>query len=115
MVVSADTGVAHLATAYRTPSVAPFGPVGPAEWGPPPDQPQHACLWADRSGDPYAAGPDPGLLSFTPDDILAAASLDGKLDDRRMVVRGHGGCRPIDGHLSRPCPDPAPATACRCP
>ncbi|MFB9236799.1 glycosyltransferase family 9 protein [Plantactinospora siamensis] len=46
LVVSADTGVAHLATAYRTPSVVLFGPVRPEHWGPPPDRPWHRALWA---------------------------------------------------------------------
>ena len=46
LVVSADTGVAHLATAYRTPSVVLFGPVRPDRWGPPPDRPWHRALWA---------------------------------------------------------------------
>ena len=35
LVVSGDTGLAHLATAYARPSVVLFGPVPPAEWGPP--------------------------------------------------------------------------------
>lgn len=44
LVISADTGVAHLATAYRTPSVVLFGPVRPEHWGPPADRPWHRVL-----------------------------------------------------------------------
>jgi ADP-heptose:LPS heptosyltransferase len=44
LVVSGDTGVAHLASAYRTPSVVIFGPTSPALWGPPADGP-HRVLW----------------------------------------------------------------------
>jgi ADP-heptose:LPS heptosyltransferase len=45
LVVSGDTGVGHLATAYRIPSVVMFGPVTPDLWGPPPDRPEHRALW----------------------------------------------------------------------
>src|SRR3954452_2487893 len=34
VVVTADTGAAHLASAYRIPSVVIFGPAPPEEWGP---------------------------------------------------------------------------------
>ena len=74
-VLCGDTGVAHLATALGTPSVVLFGPVPPAQWGPPPDRPQHVALWAGRWGDPHGAEPDPGLLEITVDDVLAALPL----------------------------------------
>ena len=74
-VICGDTGIAHLATAFRTPSVVLFGPVSPARWGPPPDRPWHRALWAGRRGDPHAAVVDPGLLSIEVPDVLAA--LDG--------------------------------------
>ena len=71
-VVCGDTGVAHLATALRTPSVVIFGPVSPAEWGPPPDRPWHRTIWAGSSGDPHAESPDPGLLEIRVSAVLEA-------------------------------------------
>jgi ADP-heptose:LPS heptosyltransferase len=71
-VVCGDTGIAHLATAVRTPSVVLFGPVSPARWGPPPDRPWNRALWAGHVGDPHAARPGPGLLAIDVPDVLAA-------------------------------------------
>jgi ADP-heptose:LPS heptosyltransferase len=71
-VVCGDTGVGHLATAFGVPSVVLFGPVSPAEWGPPPGRPQHRALWAGRRGDPHADAPDPGLLAIRVPDVLSA-------------------------------------------
>jgi ADP-heptose:LPS heptosyltransferase len=71
-VACGDTGVAHLATALRTPSVVLFGPTSPTEWGPPPDRPWHRALWNARRGDPHAARPDPGLLAIRASDVLEA-------------------------------------------
>jgi ADP-heptose:LPS heptosyltransferase len=72
VVVCGDTGVAHLATAYRRPSVVLFGPVSPALWGPPP-RPQHVVLWhGDGTGDPWGTELDPALAQVTVDEVLAA-------------------------------------------
>ncbi len=71
-VCSNDTGVAHLATAFGTPSVVLFGPVPPSQWGPPPGDPRHRALWKGRTGDPHAAEVDAGLLDITVDDVLGA-------------------------------------------
>ncbi|SHF30017.1 glycosyltransferase family 9 protein [Streptoalloteichus hindustanus] len=73
LVISADTGVAHLSYAYRTPSVVLFGPVPAAWWGPPAGGP-HVALSDDavRRGDPFAADPDPALLGVGVGDVLAA-------------------------------------------
>jgi ADP-heptose:LPS heptosyltransferase len=73
-IVCGDTGVAHLATALRIPSVVLFGPTDPARWGPPPERPWHKPLWAGTSGDPRAAATDPGLLQIHPADVLDALS-----------------------------------------
>lgn len=71
LVVSGDTGPAHLATGYATPSVVLFGPTPPTGWGPPAHGP-HAALWAGRTGDPHGRRPDAGLLAITVRDVLAA-------------------------------------------
>ncbi|WP_326637863.1 glycosyltransferase family 9 protein [Streptosporangium sp. NBC_01755] len=73
LVVCGDTGVTHLAAAFATPSVALFGPVAPAVWGPPQAGP-HVVLWAGGHGDPHAYRPDPGLLEIGVRDVLGAAA-----------------------------------------
>jgi ADP-heptose:LPS heptosyltransferase len=72
LVLSGDTGTAHLATAYRRPSVTLFGPTPPSWWGPP-DRPVHRVLWHGRgAADPHAARPDPALLRITVEEVLTA-------------------------------------------
>ncbi|MEU4717207.1 glycosyltransferase family 9 protein [Micromonospora purpureochromogenes] len=86
LVVSGDTGVGHLATAYATPSVLLFGPVPPAEWGPPPDRPRHRVLWSgarDWSGRP-GVGSHPTLTALPVDRVLAA------VDEAEEAVRVSG-------------------------
>ena len=39
LVICGDTGIAHLASAFGTPSVVLFGPVPASRWGPPADGP----------------------------------------------------------------------------
>jgi ADP-heptose:LPS heptosyltransferase len=75
VVVCGDTGIAHLATAYRTPSVVLFGPMPPALWGPPPDRPNHRAIWHGTRAEPGDAPgrePHPALLQIAPDEVLAA-------------------------------------------
>ena len=73
LLVSADTGVAHVATAFGTPSVVLFGPNPPSLWGPPAERTQHQVLWAGRTGDNFSTSPDPGLLELRVEQVLAAA------------------------------------------
>ena len=75
-VICGDTGVAHLATAFGTPSVVLFGPTSPARWGPPSDRPRHVVLWAGSEGDPHSDLVFAGLLEIGIVDVLrACASL----------------------------------------
>jgi ADP-heptose:LPS heptosyltransferase len=78
VVVTADTGAAHLASAYRIPSVVIFGPAPPEEWGPPASGP-HIVLTdpALRVGDTFGSEPDPALLAVTVEDVLAATTRLG--------------------------------------
>lgn len=80
LVISNDTGVAHLASAYQTPSVVLFGPTPPAAWGPPANGP-HVALWhgdtLTRGGDPHGDRVDPALAAIQVDEVLVAA--DGLL------------------------------------
>jgi ADP-heptose:LPS heptosyltransferase len=70
-VVCGDTGVAHLASAFGTPSVVLFGPVSPSEWGPPAPPAPHRALWAGLRGDPHAGRTHEGLLQLEPEAVLA--------------------------------------------
>ncbi|WP_251152859.1 glycosyltransferase family 9 protein [Cellulosimicrobium sp. Marseille-Q4280] len=86
LVVSGDTGVAHLATAYGTPSVVLFGPTPPALWGPAIEPDRHVVLWhgedvlpaahgepAPYRGDPHGEDLDPALERVTVDEVTDAA------------------------------------------
>jgi ADP-heptose:LPS heptosyltransferase len=75
LVISGDTGMSHLASAYARPSVTLFGPVPPSEWGPP-RRPRHQVLWEGAPGyhgDPHASRPDPALRAITVDAVCKAA------------------------------------------
>jgi ADP-heptose:LPS heptosyltransferase len=80
VVVSGDTGTAHLASAYRRPSVVLFGPVSPAWWGPPARSvrggPLHVVLWHGEvhggTGDPWGTELDPALARVTVPEVTAA-------------------------------------------
>ncbi len=91
LVVSGDTGVAHVASAYRTPSVVLFGPVAPAQWGPPED-PIHAPLFAPGTdfgvGDPHGDTTDPALLQIGVEEVLQACR-------RVLAAAGRAG---VDAH-----------------
>jgi ADP-heptose:LPS heptosyltransferase len=88
--VSNDTGVAHLATALRCPSVIVFGPAPADVWAPPAWRTWHRVLWSGRSGDPHAGEPHPSLLEIGVDAVLAAlAELPERTDVPAPTTR-HG-------------------------
>lgn len=75
LVISGDTGLSHLSSAFARPSVTLFGPVPPSEWGPP-RHARHQVLWAGKPGyrgDPHATRLDPALGSIIPEDVCRAA------------------------------------------
>lgn len=77
VLVSADTGAAHLASAFATPSVVIFGPVSPQLWGPPAGP--HRVLFEESlsSGDPHRPNPDPALLAVSAGDVASALDTLG--------------------------------------
>ncbi|MEV0154437.1 glycosyltransferase family 9 protein, partial [Micromonospora sp. NPDC050686] len=86
LVVSGDTGVAHLATGYATASVVLFGPVPPARWGPPAGRPRHRVLWGgdqewDRSG---------GVVGAATMAAIPLAAVLAAVDEVERVVRISG-------------------------
>lgn len=75
LMVSGDTGIAHLASAFGTPSVVLFGPVSPRQWGPP-KRKQHVVIWhAPGTGDPWGRSVDPALLRISVDEVVSAAEV----------------------------------------
>ncbi|TDC71157.1 glycosyltransferase family 9 protein [Micromonospora sp. KC606] len=110
LVISGDTGMGHLATGYATPSVLLFGPVPPAQWGPPPDRPWHQALWVGPR-EPARAGVHPALAELDVPTVLAAvARVERAAATRpRWLVRQPGRTahppRPRRRLVSRPAPD----------
>ncbi|MFF5232183.1 glycosyltransferase family 9 protein [Dactylosporangium sp. NPDC000521] len=77
LLISGDTGAAHLATAFGTPSVILFGPMSPARWGPPAGRPRHHAIWhgtRSEPGDAPSGDPHPALLRITPGEVLTSAA-----------------------------------------
>ena len=70
IVVSADTGAAHLASAFARPSVVLFGPAAPEQWGPPPGPHRVLTDASRRRGEVFAPEPDPALLAVTVEDVV---------------------------------------------
>jgi ADP-heptose:LPS heptosyltransferase len=91
LLISGDTGVAHVATAFGTRSVLLFGPTPPGRWGPAIDQHLHTVLWhgdSGRSGDPHGHEVDPALAAITVEDVLTAVT--GQLSAAGLpVASGH--------------------------
>ncbi|HET9633675.1 MAG TPA: glycosyltransferase family 9 protein, partial [Terrabacter sp.] len=94
LVICGDTGIAHLATAFGTPSVVLFGPVPPSEWGPPAEGP-HTVLWhgGERAssggrGDPHGEAVDAALLATTVDEVVTAARARLRQNDTRRLDVG---------------------------
>jgi ADP-heptose:LPS heptosyltransferase len=74
LLLSADTGVAHLATAYGTRSITLFGPTPPALWGPAIDPELHTVVYKappGYRGDPHASTADEALLAITAADVIS--------------------------------------------
>lgn len=99
LLVSTDTGVAHLATAYGTPSVTLFGPTPPALWGPVIDQERHAVIWHGQPGAPRrdanAGRLDPALADVPVDEVVATCeSVLTRLTLTRPPAPGRGTTTP---------------------
>jgi ADP-heptose:LPS heptosyltransferase len=102
LVVSGDTGIAHLASAYRTPSVILFGPTSPERWGPPATNPA-TVIWRGVTGDPHGRRVNPALLAIGSDEVLKAAEarLRGLDLDRLCLQYPHNaGKEPPDAIAS---------------
>ncbi|MFF0544023.1 glycosyltransferase family 9 protein [Nocardia thailandica] len=90
LVVSGDTGVAQLATAFGTRTVQLFGPTAPRRGGPPAHLlGRHAVLWAGQEGDRDGAEPDPGLLRIGVPEVVSA--VDTQLS--KLGIAGAGRSR----------------------
>ena len=94
LVVCGDTGIAHVASNYRTPSVVLFGPVLPAHWGPPADPVHRVISFGDGTGDPHGTDPDPALVRITVPEVLDAVhSVMGAVAGERQPLPTRRGSR----------------------
>ncbi|MEU2061165.1 glycosyltransferase family 9 protein [Streptomyces sp. NPDC013455] len=94
LLLSGDTGLAHLAVAHGTRSVTLFGPVSPRLWGPPPSR-HHLALWKPGPpGDPHGRTPDARLLRIGTREVAAAC-----LALLRDVRGGHRRTGPEVAHV----------------
>ncbi|MEH0986002.1 glycosyltransferase family 9 protein, partial [Micromonospora sp. CPCC 205556] len=84
LVISGDTGIGHLATGYATPSVLLFGPVPPAQWGPPPDRPWHQALWVGPREPVEEVAVHPALAALDVPAVLAAVDRVERVAARRV-------------------------------
>jgi ADP-heptose:LPS heptosyltransferase len=71
-VCSGDTGPAHLASGFGTPSVVLFGPTPPYLWGPPVGDPRHHVIWKGQRADPHDRVTDAGLLEIAVPEVVEA-------------------------------------------
>jgi heptosyltransferase I len=71
--IGGDTGPVHLAAALQVPVVAIFGPTDPARNGPYATRSIVLRASASRTSLSHINEPDPGLLSITTDEVIAAA------------------------------------------
>jgi ADP-heptose:LPS heptosyltransferase len=93
LVISGDTGIAHLATAYATPSVLLFGPTSPRQWGPPAGGP-FTVIWRGFTGNPHGRWADPALLEIGSEEVLQAAEArlgDASLSQLRLEYPNNAG------------------------
>ena len=82
--------MAHLATAFGTPSVTLFGPVSPALWGPRVDGDLHRVLWRGgpqdlRPGNPHGDDVDQRLAAIGVAEVIEEAE---RLLRDAQAVRG---------------------------
>ncbi len=74
-VICTNTGISHIATAFKTPSITIFGPERPGRFGPPPDSKTNHSLWAGILGDTYGNTVHSGLLKITVEDVVNEINL----------------------------------------
>jgi hypothetical protein len=96
IVLCGDTGVAHLATALRRPSVMLFGPSAPNRC-PPVERAWHHVLWAGWDRAPQGDRRERGLLEIAVEDVLSeivalrSSVLDFTLrNDPEFLATAHG-------------------------
>ena len=74
LLIGGDTGPLHLASALGRPVVGIYGPTDPGRNGPYSARTRVLRSPASRRDHSRRAAPDPGLLTITPDNVLAAAA-----------------------------------------